>query len=298
MKRTTRMMLLVVLSSFAVLAACVPEDGGAPSTNLSPVAVIEPMQQQGGAPFVVNFDARGSVDPDGEIVKYEWDFGDGTTGLGPEVTHTYAEGQWRAQLVVTDNGGKIGTAFVDITVTNLAPVAAFTMTPASGSSPLAVNLNGSGSHDPDGHIVSWHWQLAHGQSWSGENVNITLAGGVHQITLTVTDNVGKTDSTTQNITVSGVPTQAPTDLKKVDSGCCHTWGEFTWKRVPGATRYEIDMRREVGCLSNHSGVVDGQVDRGRVRAFGLCLGSQYNVKIRAGTAQGWGPWSANLYIHL
>lgn len=300
MKKMTRSALMVLLCSIAVIAACVPQDEGGSPPSLAPIAVIEPIQQHGGAPYVVDFDATGSIDPDGEIVKYEWDFGDGTTALGPVVQHTYLEGQWRAQLVVTDNSGKIGTAFVDITVTNFAPVAAFTMTPTSGSSPLQVTLNGSGSYDPDGHIVSHHWQLAHGGSWTGETVNITLGGGVHQITLTVTDNAGKTDSTTQQITVAGAPTGAPSDIKKVDSGCCHTWGEFTWKQVPGATRYEIHLggRFGGGCVTSHSGTVQGQVGFGRITAVGLCLGSSYDVRIRAGSADGWGPWSATRRLNL
>ncbi|MDD2801160.1 MAG: PKD domain-containing protein [Methylococcales bacterium] len=30
----------------------------------------------------ITFDGTGSVDPGGEIVSYEWDFGDGSTGTG------------------------------------------------------------------------------------------------------------------------------------------------------------------------------------------------------------------------
>ena len=38
----------------------------------------------------LNFDGSGSSDPDGTIVAYDWDFGDGTTGTGATPTHTYA----------------------------------------------------------------------------------------------------------------------------------------------------------------------------------------------------------------
>jgi hypothetical protein len=52
------------------------------------------------------FDASNSFDPDGTIQSYAWDFGDGTTGVGPTVVHTYEHpGQYTVTLTVTDNAG-------------------------------------------------------------------------------------------------------------------------------------------------------------------------------------------------
>ena len=39
----------------------------------------------------VDFDASGSVDEDGQIEAYDWDFGDGATGTGITVTHLYSQ---------------------------------------------------------------------------------------------------------------------------------------------------------------------------------------------------------------
>jgi hypothetical protein len=65
----------------------------------------------------VTLSSSGSVDPDGQIVDYQWDFGDGTAGSGPNVTHTYAAaGLYFVTLAVTDNGG----ALVKHTATVLA----------------------------------------------------------------------------------------------------------------------------------------------------------------------------------
>ena len=54
----------------------------------------------------VTFDASNSSDSDGNIVKYEWEFGDGTTGEGKVVTHAFSTpGTYTVKLMVTDNDG-------------------------------------------------------------------------------------------------------------------------------------------------------------------------------------------------
>jgi len=57
-----------------------------------------------------SFNASTSSDPDGSIVRYEWDFDDGTTGVSitPSMTHVYPSGTnaYWVMLTVTDNEGK------------------------------------------------------------------------------------------------------------------------------------------------------------------------------------------------
>ncbi len=64
-----------------------------------------------------SFDGGGSTDPDGSIVKYEWNFGDGTTDTGETANHTYsAAGTFTVKLTVTDNKGLKSTTQTDVTV--------------------------------------------------------------------------------------------------------------------------------------------------------------------------------------
>ena len=61
---------------------------------------------RGTVGVTVNFDGTGSNDPDGTIVAYDWDFGDGNFGTGPTPTHTYAaDGTFNVTLTVTDDAG-------------------------------------------------------------------------------------------------------------------------------------------------------------------------------------------------
>jgi len=64
-----------------------------------------------------------------------------------------------------------------------------------------VTLDGSGSSDTDGTIVSYVWEENSSQIATGGTPNVALAVGVHTITLTVTDDEGATDTDTVVITV-------------------------------------------------------------------------------------------------
>jgi DNA-binding beta-propeller fold protein YncE len=96
------------------------------SPNQAPVASFTTAAPTAGLP--TQFDAASAVDPDGSIVRYDWDFGDGTLlpDGGPTPTHTYTTpGTYTATLVVTDNeGASTSTIFTGGTVLgNGTPVA-------------------------------------------------------------------------------------------------------------------------------------------------------------------------------
>ncbi|MFF3341917.1 PQQ-dependent sugar dehydrogenase [Streptomyces flavidovirens] len=88
----------------------------------SPVAQAKADRTSGKAPLAVAFSSAGSSDPDGDPLGYAWKFGDGGTSTAANPSHTYtANGQYTAELTVSDGTGKSATASVRITVGNTAP---------------------------------------------------------------------------------------------------------------------------------------------------------------------------------
>ena len=64
------------------------------------------------------FNAAGSDDPDGSIVSYSWDFGDGATGSGVTPSHSYATaGTYTVTLTVTDDRAGTDVYSDDVTAT-------------------------------------------------------------------------------------------------------------------------------------------------------------------------------------
>ena len=84
-------------------------------TNAPPVAIVNIDQSVGPAPLAVNFDASASSDPDGTIDRYDWDFGDGESGSGATIQHSYtSQDRFIATLTVTDDAGSSATTTVDV----------------------------------------------------------------------------------------------------------------------------------------------------------------------------------------
>ncbi|MFF5724140.1 PQQ-dependent sugar dehydrogenase [[Kitasatospora] papulosa] len=88
----------------------------------SPLAQASADRTSGTSPLTVRFSSAGTSDPDGDPVTYAWKFGDGGTSTAADPSHTYtANGQYTAELTVSDGTGRTATASVAVTVGNTAP---------------------------------------------------------------------------------------------------------------------------------------------------------------------------------
>ena len=200
----------------------VVDNEGASTTKIVPVkvnqapvavAVVTPEPPQRLLP--VHFDGAGSYDPDGTVVQWAWNFGDGSTGSGVAVDHTYVGRQaYTATLTVTDENGATNTKTFTVTTTNQSPVAQIVTvpSPAIGDPGFSVTLDGGGSYDPDGTLASYSWNFGDGATATGLSVThafsttLPVQYKTYQVTLTVTDNDGGVAVTTTPVIVNTPPT--------------------------------------------------------------------------------------------
>jgi PKD repeat protein len=164
--------------------------------NEPPVAVAGPDQHVTAS--VVRFDAGASVDPDGDIASYEWDFGDGATSSGATTAHTYrSPGTYEVTLTIADDSGTIRNVAKDkLTVrVNALPVAdaGFDMVAAPGE---ILTFDGRRSADPDGAITRHAWNFRDGATAEGAVVQHAFdRPGIYTVELNVTDDSGHPEGT-------------------------------------------------------------------------------------------------------
>src|SRR3989442_988863 len=159
---------------------------------------------------IVAFDAESSTDPDGTIVSYMWDFGDGFTANGILVRHAYVHsGRFSVVLTVVDNSQTSTTATSEMTV-DVPPIASFSASLKAAPRGVPIRFDGSASIDSDGTIVSYGWDFGDGQTAAGISATHAYAeNGTFTVRLTVTDDLGAIDNTAGSIEIGN---RAPTIL--------------------------------------------------------------------------------------
>lgn len=175
-----------------------------------PLASIQASPTTGGAPLKVHF-AGGGVDEVG-IAALSWNFGDGTTGTGPAVDHTYSSpGTYLATLTAMNTSGQTAQTSVTISVLpgkNTPPTATIRANPTEGQAPLPVLFEGSGA-DVDGQVVLYLWDFGDGSTATGKTIeHIYLQPGTYGVRLIVRDNAGGEGSAAVLVTVKSDSTAA------------------------------------------------------------------------------------------
>ncbi len=133
---------------------------------------------------------------------------------------------------------------------NQPPTAVMSATPSSGTSPLTVTFNGSGSTDPDGSVTSWLWSFGDGYTGTGvvTTHTYTTPGMTYTPSLTVVDNRGGSSRTTGTIVVNAPPPPAaPSLLAASISGASVV---LTWRdNSSNEAAFYIERCEGTGCTS-------------------------------------------------
>ena len=181
--------------------------------NVPPVANCGPAARSGQINDTLTFDGSQSADPDGALVSYRWDFGDGSdAGDGQVVTHAFgAAGGYAVTLTVTDDRGATDTATCQVNIANAPPRADCGAMTRQTRTDMALAFDGTGSTDPDGEVVAWSWDFGDGSDEvDGAEVSHTFGSpGEYTVTLTVTDDRGDSDSAECTVTAVLPPNAAP-----------------------------------------------------------------------------------------
>jgi len=161
--------------------------------NRSPVVKATVSQEEGTSSTLFRFSvpSGGAYDPDGTIVSYQWDFGDGTCATASTASHTFrAKGTHEVRFRVTDNWGAFSEVYFNITILNRAPE----ISAAAPSTPLSITLGWEQEFkvtalDPDNDTLSYNWTL-NGAPQASNGSQLLLKPekkGEYQVGLTVSD---------------------------------------------------------------------------------------------------------------
>ncbi len=177
-----------------------------PTVNAAPIARITATPVSGSAPLNVTFDGTTSSDSDGSIVSYQWNFGDGATGVGSTIQHSYqSAGNYTATLTVTDNAGANASTTMLVQVTQ----GAVTYVRAAAISLAVVKQNSGDSVRATVKVTD-----TNGVPISGVTVNGSFSGMVAGSATAITDANGDTVLVSRRSKKNGTVTFTITGLAK------------------------------------------------------------------------------------
>ena len=195
--------------------------------RLVPIGVILPPAGAPTAQFTIsptpvnfnvasNFDASSSSPGTGAtaITSYAWNFGDGSTGTGKVVSHTYTQSSspgnaYNVTLTITNDRGLTATTTQAVTVdASPAPSGDWIYSPSTPNVGDTVFFNADAIKPAAGHkLVQFTWNFGDGGSADGFQVtHVFLAAATYQVTLSAIDDAGQKTTVTHPVGIgSGAP---------------------------------------------------------------------------------------------
>jgi len=185
-----------------------------PRGSVTPLFTVTPGAPSDAEPAL--FDATKSTSTTGTIVQWLWNFGDGGTGSGEIVQHTFRlPGTFGVTLTVIDSIGASNSITQNVIVgQGTLPTATFVTSPTSPVIGQQINFNATQSRPAAGRTIrSFDWDFGDGTSGRGSQTTHAYATtGTFTVVLTVTDDAGRTATTTQTLTVDNANPKAVINL--------------------------------------------------------------------------------------
>jgi len=181
--------------------------------NLPPQASFTYSPSTPGNNTPVTFNASETLDPDGDVIAFDWDFGDGSTASGEIVTHTFGyPGKYTVKLTVTDNDGETNSIaeLIDVQPPDTTPPS-LSLWPSNGSysSKDWVIVTVTANEELDNATLYWDGSKRETKDVNGTFVqfNVTNQGeGMHTFYVEAYDLSGnKGQSVTNTIIVDLTP---------------------------------------------------------------------------------------------
>jgi parallel beta-helix repeat protein len=250
--------------------------GGGGGTQTGPTAALTVSPPSGTAPVQVTADASGSTAGSASISSYSFNFGDGTT-VGPQsgatANHTYqSAGSYQVTVTATDGNNLTDQATKTVTVSAqqaTGPTAALSVSPSSGTAPVQVTADASGSSAGSAPIGSYSFNFGDGTTvgpQAGATASHTYqSAGSYTVTVTATDGNNLTDNATKTVTVSAQntsPAQYVNQIATNFSTSSHTSGSVTVWRTGGVAAGDLIIATLQLTGASSTGAVTGTDTQG------------------------------------
>lgn len=203
-------MLRVRLDGYAG-AITTGAEGGAPIVKGAgiPIAAFEVGPETPQTSDLILFKDR-TIDDDGLVVFWRWDFGDGASSVLQDATHRYAKpGIYTVTLNVTDDDLRSVEVSRDVVIRNAEPAVSYDYLPKIITTDTLVQFTDQ-SLDRDGIISNWTWTFGDDKSVSHArhpSHRFTRSGNV-DVTLSVIDDLGGKTTLVKHLLVRNTPPSA------------------------------------------------------------------------------------------
>ena len=193
--------LVSLLLSTALVLSCTSHQATGPRRDGKPTARITVPSGKLLEGSSLTFSATTSSDPDGDSLRYVWNFGDSLSLTGPLAVRSYIdEGSYDVTLIVADQQGESDTATARVSVDNAAPVVSQIVGPAGSvgaGNPTAIRVSASDPGSADALSVEIDWKdgttstLVYGRDQAQASATHTYSTvGTYAVELTIQDDDG------------------------------------------------------------------------------------------------------------